>query len=64
MEPLLIDERGSIIWDLLDHRRTLDELVEILAIDFVGEQIAIRHDTEAFLDELTRHGVVEWRPAA
>lgn len=59
-EPLLIDERGAFIWDLIGEYRTLEQLVDLLAADFAAERTAIQADTQVFLDELARHGLVEW----
>lgn len=61
-EPLIVDERGALIWDLLAESKTLDKLVDLLAERYSGDRTDIKRDTDTFLRELARSGLVERSP--
>lgn len=61
---LVLNEVGAIVWYLIDGRRTLDEIVGILAegIALPREQLAA--DATHFVGELAQQGLIELTPAA
>ena len=61
---LVLNEVGAIVWYLIDGRRTLDEIVGILAegVPLPREQLAA--DAARFLGELEQQGLLELAPLA
>lgn len=53
-----LNETASRVWMLLEEARTLDGLVDALAVEYDAESAAIRRDLEASLDEMRRKGLV------
>ena len=47
---------GGYIWNLCDGSRSLDDVVESLASEFDVEREVLRHDVEAFVDDLLARG--------
>lgn len=45
---------GTRIWELCDGRRTVEEIVQIIAAEFDAELATIREDTSQFVQELER----------
>ncbi len=58
MEVHQLNETASRVWMLLEEARTLDGLVDALAVEYDAESAAIRRDLEASLDEMRRKGLV------
>ncbi len=54
-----LDGVGSLVWDLLQQPRTLDELQEAVMTAYAVDPTACRHDLEEFLDDLCARGIVE-----
>lgn len=52
------NEVGGFIWNLLDGRRTLAEILERVLDEFDVERKAARRDLEEFIDQLRKVGVV------
>jgi hypothetical protein len=57
-EPLVLDEHGAMIWDLLGGAPTIDEVTQTLTCRFAAERGQIERDVLTFLDELERLGAV------
>jgi hypothetical protein len=47
------------VWELLEEERTLDELASTVAERFEVTAATARADVQAFLDEITRLGLLE-----
>ena len=56
---ILLDERGSRVWRLLDGRRTTAEVAQALTETEPLEAVEAR--VALFLHQLERHGMVEFR---
>jgi hypothetical protein len=52
------DDIASRIWVLLSEPLTLPALVDKLTAEFAVDTMACRRDTETFLDDLVRKGIV------
>jgi len=59
-----LDDIGSRIWELLNEPRTLSALVEELMREFAVSQEVCRCDTEAFLLDSIKNGIVVRRGAS
>jgi hypothetical protein len=57
-EPVVVNESGALVWDLLDRPRSLDELVQELELVVHGNASVIRDDVDRLLDQLADCGVV------
>lgn len=49
---------GTIIWDLIDGARTVDEIVSRLELQFEATDGRIRSETEGFLLSLAEAGLI------
>jgi hypothetical protein len=56
---LPVNESGTEVWKLCDGTRTVDEIVESLAVYYDAPRSQIDRDTREFLDVLLRHGLLE-----
>ncbi len=56
------DDIGSRIWVFLSEPQTLPELVDKLTGEFAVDAMACRRDTETFLQDLIKKGVVITAP--
>ena len=50
---------GTLIWELLDQPRSLDELVDAVMADYDVERERCAADVGAFVEELTTRNLVE-----
>jgi hypothetical protein len=57
-EPLVLDEQGALIWDLLADSPTVDEMTQTLCDHFQTDPALIERDLLAFIDELEHLGAV------
>lgn len=57
---LQLDEVGSFIWDLINGRKTIDEIIEICCRHFIGEQEEIRQAVREFLSSISENGIVDF----
>jgi len=49
---------GSRVWDLIDGRRTLDDIVDVIVGEFDVERPQAARDVETFLRQLIDKGLV------
>lgn len=59
-QVLYCNPSASLIWQLCDGRRTVREIISLLDAAFPDAAGAVSGDVEAALDELARHGAIEW----
>ncbi len=57
----ILNEVGTRIWELMDGKRTVRELAEVLASEFEVTREAALEDTRAFVQELVARNAVELR---
>lgn len=55
-----LDETASLIWNLTNGVRTLEEIVEMIIDQFEVHDENVKQDVETFLDQLNHQGLVEW----
>lgn len=55
----VLNGTGSVIWELLDDKRTIDELTRSLSRRFEGDPALVVQQVSAFLQDLTGKGLVE-----
>ena len=53
---------GSRVWELVDGRRGVDEIVETIVAEFAVEPERARADVDAFLRQLADKGLVTLAP--
>jgi len=53
-----LNEVATIIWQAADGHTSLAEIVEKVCREFEVEPDSARRDTEQFVDELSRHGIL------
>ena len=53
---------GSRVWELIDGRRSLDEIVEVIAGEFDVATAAAASDVHAFVEALLAKGLVTATP--
>jgi len=53
-----LNEVATVIWQAADGRTPLSEIVEKVCRKFEVEPDSARRDTEQFVDELSRHGIL------
>ena len=53
---------GSRVWELIDGRRSVDEIVETVVTEFAVEPARARADVEAFLRQLADKGLLTLAP--
>lgn len=53
-----IEGSGAHVWDLIDGKRSTDDIVAALEVEFDAPAAAIREETLAFLDALAEAGLV------
>lgn len=53
---------GSRVWELVDGRREVDEIVETIVAEFAVEPERARADVDAFLRQLADKGLVTLAP--
>lgn len=58
---ILLDQRGSRVWHLLDGERTAAEVAAMLREEEGGELEAIEARVALFLHQLGRHGMIGFR---
>ena len=59
-ELLGLNGVGGRAWDLLDGKRSLDEIALVISQEFGADLARVTSDVQAFLDELTAARLVEW----
>jgi hypothetical protein len=59
--PMVLEGTAAAIWAAIDGRRTVAEVVDLVAEEYALAADDIRTDVEAFLDDLAERGLV--RPA-
>jgi hypothetical protein len=52
---------GSRVWELIDGRRSVDEIVDVIAREFATERATAAADVDAFVKELCDRGLVTVR---
>ena len=57
-ELFSLNETGRAIWDKLDEKKTLNDLVEELSKEFKAEKGELEQDVAGFLKELLKRGIV------
>ena len=57
-ELFSLNETGRAIWDKLDQKKTLNDLVEELSREFKAEKDELEEDVIGFLRELLKRGIV------
>lgn len=53
---------GSRVWELIDGRRDVEQIVDVLVGEFAVERERARADVELFLRALADRGLVTFRP--
>jgi len=53
-----LNEVASFIWQMIEHPRPKDEIVQSTEQNFAGHRDEIEHDVEAFLGEMHSVGLV------
>lgn len=53
---------GSRVWEMIDGRRSVDEIVDAIAREFTTERATAATDVGAFVRELLDRGLVTVRP--
>lgn len=53
---------GSRVWELIDGRRDVEQIVDVLVGEFAVERERARADVEFFLHALADRGLVTFRP--
>jgi hypothetical protein len=53
-----LNDVGSAIWNAADGRTSLDEIIMRLCTEFDVTPDVARHDAEAFVEELSAHGIL------
>lgn len=57
-EIFSLNETGRAIWDKLDGKRSLKEVVDILALEFEGTVLEIENDCLGLMEELFKRKMV------
>ena len=57
-ELFSLNETGRAIWDKLEEKKTLNDLVEELSREFKTEKEKLEKDVVGFLKELLKRGIV------
>jgi hypothetical protein len=57
-EVKVVNEAGSLVWDRIDGRRTLEEIVQTVIDEFDVEPEQARRDVLEFVASLREHGMV------
>ncbi len=58
-ELYTLNETGKAIWDKLNGRRRLDEVVDLLAGEYEGSSGEIREDVIGLVEELVKRGMLD-----
>ena len=53
---------GSRVWELIDGRRRVDEIVDVIAREFATERTRVAPDVDAFVQALLDRSLVTVRP--
>jgi len=53
---------GSRVWELIDGRRDVDEIVDVIAREFATERPRVAPDVDAFVQALLDRSLVTVRP--
>lgn len=53
-----LNDAGARIWELLDGKRTVEEITSIICEEFEGEKKAIEGDTVDFIENLLKAGLI------
>lgn len=53
---------GSRVWELIDGRRSVDEIVDVIAREFATERTRAAPDVDAFVQALLDRSLVTVRP--
>ena len=61
-ELFTLNETGKAIWDQLDGKRTLEEVVKILSSEYVEPAEEVETDVIGFVQELLRRRIVVGEP--
>jgi pyrroloquinoline quinone biosynthesis protein D len=54
---------GSRIWDLVDGKRTVAEIVDVIAAEYTADRAEVTKDTCDLLEDLAREGLICWLSA-
>jgi coenzyme PQQ synthesis protein D (PqqD) len=57
-EVKVLNEVGSRVWDAIDGRRTLGEILESIVSDYDIPRAQLEQDVVAFVGDLREHGMV------
>jgi len=57
-ELFSLNETGKAIWDKLDGKKSLKEILEILSDEFEAPKGEIEEDVVGFVNELTKRGIL------
>ena len=57
-EVKVLNEVGSRVWDAIDGRRTLGEILESIVSDYDIPRAQLEQDVVAFVGDLRQHGMV------
>ena len=57
-ELFTLNDTGKAIWDQLDGKKTLREVVTVLSTEYVGPGEEIETDVIGFVDELLKRKIV------
>lgn len=49
---------GTKIWELLDGKRTVEEITSIICCEFEGDEDTIQNDVVIFLEDLKQAGLI------
>lgn len=49
-----LNETGKAIWERLDGKQTLEQIVDLLSLEFEGDRSLLLEDVLGFVDELLR----------
>jgi hypothetical protein len=59
-----LDEVGTFIWQLVEHERSLEDVVERICAEYEVEPERARADCLAFVEDLGRRGLIAIRKEA
>lgn len=55
----ILNEVSADIWDMICEGKTREQIIAALILDYDADEQTIRADTEEFLRQLVRHGIIE-----
>ena len=57
---LYFNETASVVWELCDGQRSVDEIVALLSEAYPEARDALEADVQSTLQQFFRHGVIEF----